>query len=73
MKLRTSYFDTAILKKNITRFAPAWGLYSAFLLMVFMVILDSDQESIWTASNLCESTSFMVVLRIRRRQQRHII
>ena len=61
MKLRTSYFDTAILKKNITRFAPAWGLYSAFLLMVFMVILDSDQESIWTASNLCESTSFMVV------------
>lgn len=61
MKLRTSYFDATILKKNITRFAPAWGLYSAFLLMIFMVILDGDQESVWTASNLCESASFMVV------------
>lgn len=34
MRLRTSYFNTTVLKKDITRFAPVWGLYSVFLLIL---------------------------------------
>ena len=33
MRSRISLFDRTVLKKNITRFAPAWGLYSLGLLM----------------------------------------
>ena len=33
MRSRTSLFDRTVLKKNIIRFAPAWGLYSLGLLM----------------------------------------
>ena len=27
MKLRTSFFNIHVLKKNLTRFAPLWVLY----------------------------------------------
>ena len=35
MKLRTSFFNGTVLRKDITRFAPVWGLYSIFTLMAF--------------------------------------
>ena len=28
MKLRTSFFNVAVLRKNLTRFAPVWVLYA---------------------------------------------
>ena len=34
MKLKTSFFNTSVLKKDITRFAPLWGLYTVFMLLV---------------------------------------
>lgn len=38
MKLKTSYFNEAILHKNITRFAPLWGIYLVFgVLITFFV------------------------------------
>ena len=36
MKLRTSFFNAAALKKNLTRFAPAWGLYGIVMLLVVL-------------------------------------
>ena len=33
MKLKTSFFDKTILRKNITRFAPLWGIYQLCLLV----------------------------------------
>ena len=36
MKSRTSFFNSTVLKKDITRFAPVWGLYSVYLLLVFV-------------------------------------
>ena len=42
MKSRTSFFNATILKKNITRFAPAWGLYSLGLLMITVIMADSS-------------------------------
>ena len=46
MKLRTSYFNPGVLKKDITRFAPLWGLYTVFmLLVVFMIQNDTTAMS----------------------------
>ena len=36
MKSRTSFFNVAAFKKNLTRFAPAWGLYGLLLLLVLL-------------------------------------
>lgn len=35
MKSKTSFFNPSLLRKDIVRFAPAWVLYGAFLLLVF--------------------------------------
>ena len=34
MKSRTSFFNPTALKKNLTRFAPAWALYGIGLLLL---------------------------------------
>ena len=36
MKLRTSFFNGTVLKKDITRFAPVWALYTVFLIILFL-------------------------------------
>jgi len=42
MKLKTSFFNTTVLKKDVTRFAPLWGLYTVFMLLfVFLLWGDS--------------------------------
>ena len=51
MKSRISFFNATILKKNITRFAPVWGLYSLGLLMVTVIMADSA----YFAMNLADS------------------
>ena len=33
MKLKTSFFNTSVLKKDITRFAPLWGIYTVIALL----------------------------------------
>ena len=35
MKSRTSFFNATVFKKNIARFAPLWGLYFVFLIIMF--------------------------------------
>ncbi len=37
MKSRTSFFNTTVLRKDITRFAPVWGLYAVGL-MTFLLM-----------------------------------
>ena len=44
MKLKTSYFNTSVLKKDITRFAPLWGLYTVFTLL-FLFLLRNDAST----------------------------
>lgn len=36
MKSRTSSFNPTVFKKDLTRFAPAWGVYLIFLLLVLV-------------------------------------
>ncbi len=45
MKLRISYFNPTALKKDITRFAPAWAIYLAGCLLVLVNILSKYQPS----------------------------
>ncbi len=60
MKLKTSFFNTAALRKNLTRFAPAWGLYG--LALVLIVLNISDQAGINFARMMGYSISTMVVV-----------
>lgn len=54
MKLRTSYFDSSVLKKDMTRFAPVWGLYTIFMLLVVLLLWDSAQTPAQLAWNAPE-------------------
>ena len=38
MKSRTSFFNPTVFAKNLTRFAPAWGLYTIGLLMCLVLL-----------------------------------
>ena len=61
MKSRTSFFNVTVFKKNITRFAPVWALYSVFLLML-MVLLAVDNESFYFASNIASSIGLFAIV-----------
>lgn len=61
MKSRTSFFDAAVFKKNLTRFAPAWGLYTLCLLLGLMLMAESGLEY-WLASNLGECIQIMPII-----------
>lgn len=52
MKSRISYFNKGAFRKNMTRFAPAWVLYTVFLLMCLLMI--SDSGDYWVVSQLSE-------------------
>jgi len=41
MKSRTSSFNLTVFKKDLTRFAPAWGAYLILLILVLVNIADS--------------------------------
>ena len=41
MKLRTSFFNPTVLKKDLTRFAPLWSLYTVFMLL-FLLLIGAD-------------------------------
>lgn len=51
MKLRTSFFNTTVLRKDITRFAPVWGLYTLFMLIVLFFIWSDESEPARFAAN----------------------
>lgn len=53
MKSRTSFFNKTIFLKNMTRFAPAWGLYTVGALMGLILLLDSGSR--WMVSDLLGS------------------
>ncbi|MBQ7800907.1 MAG: hypothetical protein IJ375_01125 [Oscillospiraceae bacterium] len=44
MKSRTSFFNPTVFKKDLTRFAPVWILYTLFLLLVLLGLLDVGMD-----------------------------
>ena len=51
MKLRTSFFDRTAFRKDVTRFAPSWGLYSVGLLLIFTVLM-AEEPGYYRANSL---------------------
>lgn len=45
-----AFFNPTALKKNITRFAPLWGLYTVFMLLFLLLIWDSEGEAAFLAN-----------------------
>ena len=51
MKLKTSFFNPTVLRKDATRFAPVWGLYTVFMLMTVFLIWADESEPARFAAN----------------------
>lgn len=62
MKSRTSFFNATALRKDITRFAPVWALYSVFLLLCLTVITDFDGARASIASSFRSTIKGMSVV-----------
>ena len=62
MKSRTSFFDKTLLRKNITRFAPVWGVYLMCLLAgLGLMYMDADNRVVnfWFASYMAQCIQVM--------------
>ncbi len=57
MKSRTSSFNGALFRKNVTRFAPAWALYTLFTVLTILLIQDGSSGTGRFADNLGEAIS----------------
>ena len=44
MKLKTSFFEPTVLKKDISRFAPIWALYALLSILVVLLLGESEPE-----------------------------
>lgn len=44
MKLKTSFFNPTVLKKDLTRFAPLWGVYTV-LMLLFLMLLGASEDT----------------------------
>ena len=61
MKSRTSSFNLTVFKKDITRFAPAWGSYLIFLLLVLMNI-SGESDAYWRLRNVPDAIIAMATV-----------
>ena len=61
MKLRTSFCNPTALKKDITRFAPSWALYSVMLFLTLSTIATGTSDYART-SDLMSSMTFMIIV-----------
>ena len=62
MKLRTSFCDKTLLRKNIARFAPLWGIYLLCLLIgLGLMYMEADNRIVnfWFASYMAQCIQVM--------------
>ena len=63
MKLKTSFFDPTAFKKNLTRFAPVWGLYTVCLFLGLFIMMDSG-VNYWLYHNMADCIQFMALVNL---------
>ena len=63
MKSRTSFFNPTVFKKDLTRFAPTWALYTVGLFMMLAVCTDSSHQY-RQAQNLADTLAFMSIVNL---------
>lgn len=65
MKLRTSFFDKTVFRKDITRFAPLWAIYFIGGLLIMLNVADSTgQNGYYAASNVGETISYLAIVNL---------
>lgn len=60
MKSRISCFNATVFKKNLTRFAPCWGLYTVGALMGLILLV--NEGSNWMADGLVGVVTVLCVI-----------
>ena len=63
MKLRTSFFNPTVFKKDLTRFAPTWVLYTIALFMMMAICLDAPYDY-RKAQSIADTISFMAAVNL---------
>ena len=58
MKSRISFFNGPVFRKNLSRFAPAWLLYTVCLLLG-LVLLSGSGVEYWLSANIAQGIGFM--------------
>ncbi len=65
MKLRTSFFEKTVLRKDITRFAPLWAIYFIGGLMVMLNVADSTgNNGYYAAQNVGETIAYLAAVNL---------
>lgn len=64
MKSRISFFNPGVLKKDITRFSPVWGLYSILLLILYISLTNNVDGGGEVAYNMVDMLSISVGLNL---------
>ena len=61
MQLKTSFFNPTVYKKNLTRFAPVWGIYTLCLVMgvVLMYVNGGSYKQFHFANNFINDLFFL--------------
>lgn len=61
MRSKTSCFDKTLFKKNMTRFAPAWGLYTLCLVLGTLLVYNNGgtAKQFHFAANMAQLTQIM--------------
>ena len=62
MKSRTSFFNTTVFKKDVTRFAPLWGLYTLCMCLGMMLLVQGAGNGYNFQRDLCSLPQVMNVI-----------
>ncbi len=62
MKSKISFFNGAIFRKDITRFFPAWALYSIGLVLTFLSLQASSDETVYHVIRTGESINVFMAI-----------
>ncbi len=60
MKSKTSFFDQATLRLDLTRFFPVWGLYTAILVSIILLAMGGTSDSLGAAQMMADFLSVTV-------------
>ncbi len=64
MKSKTSFFNVTVLRKDISRFAPVWGLYTIFQVLFVLLMWGDEGEPARFAANAAGILMGMGVLNL---------
>ena len=64
MKSRTSFFNTTVLWKDLTRFAPVWGLFAIFQVLFVLLLWGGEDDAARFAVNASGILTGMGILNL---------